>query len=36
MYINITETKEDGTVCNQYDIANSEDVWIRFRDRYLS
>ena len=28
--------KEDGSVCGQYDIENSEGNWINFRDRYLS
>ncbi|EQB71980.1 MAG: transposase, ISliN1 [Ferroplasma sp. Type II] len=28
--------KEDGSVCEQYDIENSEGNWINFRDPYLS
>ena len=32
----ITEMKEDGSVCGQYDIKNSERNWINFRDPYLS
>ena len=32
----ITELNEDGSIGEQYEIANSEDSWMKFRERYLS
>ena len=33
--IYVTELKEDGNINEQYEMANSEDCWNEFRDRYL-
>ncbi len=33
--IYVTELKEDGNINKQYEMANGEDCWNEFRDRYL-
>ena len=33
--IYVTELKDDGNITEQYEMANSEDCWNEFRDRYL-
>ena len=33
--IYVTELKEDGNINEQYEMANSEDCWNEFKDRYL-
>ena len=34
--VNITEMEEDGSVRENYEIENSEEVWNRFTEKYLS